>query len=99
MIQFDEEYDNVKVACLEKLRSSYGYPDKMIIFDVAFDAGFKLATDNLSNLSTTGKNWKDGERLQVATSILQGLLSSGQEKHPVKRAIELADALITECNK
>lgn len=39
-------------------------------------------------------------RLNIATQILSGIVASDKPyRHPVKRAIELADALITECEK
>ena len=39
------------------------------------------------------------DRLYIATQLLAGLLASGKEKHPVSRAVALADALIAECEK
>lgn len=42
----------------------------------------------------------DGEcRLHIAAMILSGLLASGKDKHPVKRALELTDSLISESRK
>lgn len=38
-------------------------------------------------------------RLQIAAQLLSGLLASGKEKHPVRRAIELTDALMAENKK
>lgn len=38
-------------------------------------------------------------RLQIAAQLLSGLLASGKEKHPVRRAIELTDALMEELEK
>lgn len=97
-----EQYEHAKEECWAWVCENHqalGETTKKA-FEYAFRCAYRIGQKQiLSNLSTTGKNWKDGERLQVATSILQGLLSSGQEKHPVKRALELADALITECNK
>lgn len=39
------------------------------------------------------------DRLHIATQLLAGLLASSKEKHPVSRAVALADALIAECEK
>lgn len=43
---------------------------------------------------------KDGfrnhNRLHVASILMAGLLAGGKEKHPVRRALELADALTHE---
>lgn len=42
----------------------------------------------------------DGEcRLHIAAMILSGLLASGKDKHPVKRALELTESLIAEGRK
>lgn len=38
-------------------------------------------------------------RLQIAAQLLAGLLASGNENHPVGRAIELTDALMEELEK
>lgn len=39
-------------------------------------------------------------RLNIATQILSGIVASSKPcKHPVKRALELADALLAECGK
>lgn len=38
-------------------------------------------------------------RLTIATQIMSGLLASGKEKHPVKRAVQLTDALMEELSK
>lgn len=38
-------------------------------------------------------------RLNIASMILSGLLASGKDKHPVKRALELTDSLIAEGRK
>lgn len=41
----------------------------------------------------------DHNRLHIASIIMSGLLASSKEKHPVRRAMDLADALIAECDK
>lgn len=41
----------------------------------------------------------DDRRLNIAAMILLGLLASGKDKHPVKRALELTDSLISEVRK
>lgn len=41
----------------------------------------------------------DDRRLNIAAMILSGLLASGKDKHPVKRAIELTDSIIAEVEK
>lgn len=41
----------------------------------------------------------DHNRLHIASIIMSGLLASGKEKHPVRRALDLADALIAKCDK
>lgn len=38
----------------------------------------------------------DDRRLNIAAMILSGLLASGKDKHPVKRALELTDSIIAE---
>lgn len=38
-------------------------------------------------------------RLNIAAMILSGLLASGKDKHPVKRALELTESLIAEGRK
>lgn len=46
---------------------------------------------------------KDGfrneRRLNIAATIMVGLLASCKDKYPIKRALELANALIAECEK
>lgn len=41
----------------------------------------------------------DDRRLNIAAMILSGLLASGKDKHPVKRALELTESLIAEGRK
>lgn len=43
--------------------------------------------------------FREHNRLHIASIIMSGLLASGKEKHPVRRAMDLADALIAECDK
>ena len=43
--------------------------------------------------------FREHNRLHIASIIMLGLLASGKEKHPVRRAMDLADALIAECEK
>lgn len=45
------------------------------------------------------RGFKNHNRLHVASIIMTGLLASGKDKHSVKRALELADALISEVEK
>lgn len=45
-------------------------------------------------------SFMEHNRLHIAAMIMSGLLASGKEKHhPVRRALDLADALIAECEK
>lgn len=44
-------------------------------------------------------SFKEHNRLHIAAMIMSGLLASGKEKHPVRRAMDLADALIAEAAK
>lgn len=45
-------------------------------------------------------SFRNERRLNIATQILSGIVASSKPcKHPVKRAIELTDALIDECEK
>lgn len=44
-------------------------------------------------------SFRDHNRLHIASVIMAGLLASGKEKHPVRRTLELTDALIIECKK
>ena len=45
-------------------------------------------------------SFNEHNRLHIAAMIMSGLLASGKEKHhPVRRALDLADALIAECEK
>ena len=43
--------------------------------------------------------FREHNRLHIASIIMPGLLASGKEKHPVRRAMDLADALVAECDK
>lgn len=43
--------------------------------------------------------FREHNRLYIASIIMSGLLASGKEKHPVRRAMDLADALIAEAAK
>ena len=43
--------------------------------------------------------FREHNRLHIAAIIMPGLLASGKEKHPVRRAMDLADALVAECDK
>ena len=43
--------------------------------------------------------FREHNRLHIASIIMSGLLASGKEKHPVRRAMDLADALIAEAAK
>lgn len=43
--------------------------------------------------------FREHNRLHIAAMIMSGLLASGKEKHPVRRALDLADALIAEAEK
>lgn len=43
--------------------------------------------------------FREHNRLHIAAMIMSGLLASGKEKHPVGRALDLADALIAEAEK
>lgn len=45
------------------------------------------------------RGFKNHNRLHLASIIMAGLLASDKDKHPVKRALELADALISETKK
>lgn len=45
------------------------------------------------------RGFKNHNRLHVASIIMAGLLASGKDKHSVKRALELADTLISEAEK
>ena len=44
-------------------------------------------------------SFMEHNRLHIAAMIMSGLLVSGKEKHPVRRALDLADALIAECEE
>lgn len=43
--------------------------------------------------------FREHNRLHIAAMIMSGLLASGKEKHSVRRALDLADALIAEAEK
>lgn len=45
------------------------------------------------------ESFRNHNRLQLAATILAGLLASGKEKRPVRRALSLADALIKQSDK
>lgn len=52
--------------------------------------------------SSTSSNYGRGERKDIATEILKGMVSSGLVESPedmAKEAVKIADALLAELNK
>lgn len=85
--------DNDQITALEP----YTEPKENPIPSNLTELNSKEADNQFDNIVKDG--FSKHNRLHVASVLMAGLLASGKDKHPVKRALELTDALIVEVEK
>ena len=100
-----EIWDNIMHGRVVTIKSIYRNATNNYIWMYKFEEGIRDFSEGWLSLYPDQEYEKgnlptiDDRRLNIAAIILSGLLASGKDKHPVKRALELTDSLISECRK
>ena len=98
-------WDNIIHGRVVTIKSIYRNATNNYIWMYQFEEGIRDFSEGWLSLYPDQEYEKgnlptiDDRRLNIAAMILSGLLASGKDKHPVKRALELTDSLISECRK
>lgn len=90
--------DKIHVGTIKKVLSDGTYD----IIDYEKSVAFNVPRENIIHHyipPLPREGLVNALHLTNATQIMSGLLASGKEKHPVKRAVQLTDALMEELSK